>query len=103
MKLVSIKPSTREGKKYVATICLCCGDSICEDKKKKKVHFGQEDSKTFVDHQDNKIKDAYLKRHKVNENWNNPTTPGALSRYILWNKSTIKSSILDFKKRFNLL
>ena len=49
-----------------------------------------------------KKKDAYIARHKVNENWNDPKSAGALSRYILWNKTTQSASISDFKKRFNL-
>jgi hypothetical protein len=51
---------------------------------------------------DDKKKDAYIARHKVNENWNDPKSAGALSRYILWNKTTLSASIADFKKRFNL-
>ena len=29
-------------------------------------------------------------------------TAGSLSRYILWNKPTLKGSISDYRKRFNL-
>jgi hypothetical protein len=45
-------------------------------------------------------KDAYIARHRVNEDFENPMTAGALSRWILWNKKTIRESITDFKKRF---
>ena len=47
-------------------------------------------------------KKAYIARHKVNENWNDPYTAGTLSRYILWNKKTLKESIEDYKRRFKL-
>ena len=47
-------------------------------------------------------KKAYLARHRVNENWNDPYTAGTLSRYILWNKKTLQESINDYKKRFGL-
>lgn len=47
-------------------------------------------------------KKAYIARHQVIENFNDPLTAGALSRWILWNKPTLESSIQDFKKRFNL-
>ena len=70
--------------------------------KVKKVHFGSAGSSTYVDHKDDKKKAAYLSRHKVNENWNDPTSAGALSRYILWNKKTLAASTDDYKKRFNL-
>jgi hypothetical protein len=102
MKLVSIKPSDKTDKKYTAIFCMCCGESKCDDKKKKKVHFGSKGSSTFIDHKDEKKKEAYLARHKVNENWNDPLTPGALSRWILWNKTTLSGSIKNYKKKFNL-
>ena len=42
----------------------------------------------------------YLIRHRKNENWNNPKSAGALSRWILWNLPTIEASLRDYKKRF---
>ena len=102
MKLESITPSDRKEKRYVAKFCLCKGESKCCDKDKKKVHFGFKGGSTYIDHKDDKKKDAYIARHKVNENWKDPTTAGALARYILWNKKTLSESITDFKKRFNL-
>ena len=102
MKLLSIKPSERATKKYVATFCLCDGETKCCDKERKRVHFGQKGSSTYIDHKDDKKKDAYIARHKVNENFNNPLSSGSLARFILWNKTTLSASISDFKKRFNL-
>lgn len=102
MKLLSIKPSDKPTKKYVATFCLCDGETKCCDKERKRVQFGQKGSSTYIDHKDDKKKDAYIARHKVNENFNNPLSSGSLSRYILWNKTTLSASIADFKKRFNL-
>ena len=94
MKLVSVERSSNKNKKYVASFDL--GD------KTKKVHFGQKGSLTFIDHKNEKKKDAYLARHKVNEDWSKPDSAGALSRFILWNKETLSASIADFKKRFSL-
>jgi len=65
-------------------------------------HFGLKGSSTYIDHNDEKKKDAYIARHKVNENWNDPKSAGALARYILWNKKTLKESIADYRKKFNL-
>ena len=45
-------------------------------------------------------KNSYLKRHAKNENWNDPYSAGALSRWILWNETTIEKSLKDYKKRF---
>ena len=102
MKLLSIKPSERATKKYVATFCLCDGETKCCDKERKRVHFGQKESSTYIDHKDTKKKDAYIARHKIREDFNNPLSSGALARFILWNKTTLSASISDFKKRFNL-
>ena len=102
MKLLNIKPSDRANKKYTATFCMCEGPTKCCDKDRKKVHFGQKGSSTYIDHRDDSKKDAYIARHRVNENFNNPMSAGSLSRFILWNKTTLSASIADFKKRFNL-
>ena len=91
MKLLSVKKSNRKGKKLMAEF----DDGTTS-------HFGFLGSSTYIDHKDDKKKDAYIARHKVNENWNDPKSAGALSRYILWNKTTQSASISDFKKRFNL-
>lgn len=45
-------------------------------------------------------KARYLKRHEKNENWNDPKSAGALSRWILWNLPTIEASLKDYKRRF---
>ena len=95
MKLKSISPSTREGKKYDAVFMI--------DGKEKKVSFGLAGSSTFIDHADLEKREAYLSRHKVLENWENPLSAGSLSRYILWgDSSNIIKNIRAFKKRFNL-
>lgn len=95
MKLKTIEPSTNKNKKMKAIFTL-------DNDKTKTVHFGYKGSQTYLDHKDDKKKQAYLARHKVNENWNDPTTPGSLAKNILWNKTTLSASISDFKKRYNL-
>ena len=67
---------------------------------KKTVSFGAAGMSDFTKHKDPERKQRYLNRHKKNENWNNPTTAGYLSRWILWNKPTITESIRDTNKRF---
>ena len=95
MKLLSVKPSSTKTKKYVATFKL-------DNDKEKKVSFGAKGYTDYTLSKDDARKERYLNRHRARENWNDPLTPGALSRWILWNKKTIKSSIADFKKRFKL-
>lgn len=100
MKLISIKTSSKKDKRYVAEFCECNGESKCKSDERKRTHFGYKGGSTYIDHKDDKKKDAYIARHKVNENWNDPTSAGALARYILWNKKTLSASIADFKKKF---
>lgn len=51
----------------------------------------------------NQHKISYLRRHQgMGEDWENPITRGALSRWLLWHKPTLEESIKDFIKRFNL-
>ena len=54
------------------------------------------------DCEDEKRKSAYLARHKANENWNDYDTAGSLSRWILWNKTSLTASIANYKSKFNL-
>ena len=51
---------------------------------------------------DDKQKDLYIKRHQKRENFDDYMTRGALSRWVLWNKKTLKKSIMDYARRFNL-
>jgi Family of unknown function (DUF5754) len=45
----------------------------------------------------------YISRHRNNEDWNNPKTAGALSRYILWGDSTsILANQRSFEQRFRV-
>jgi hypothetical protein len=95
MVSVKITDSSNKDKKLMAIFSV-------DGKKTKTIHFGLKGSSTYLDHKDDKIKKAYLARHKVNENWLNYDSAGALSRWILWDKTSLKDSINSYKKRFNL-
>jgi hypothetical protein len=91
VKLKSITSSTRADKKLMATF----DDGTT-------THFGQRGAGDFTTTGDEAKKDNYIKRHKVNENWNDPKSAGALARFVLWNKPTRDASIRDYKKRFGV-
>lgn len=74
-----------------------------ETKKLKKIKFGSYGSSTYLDHKNNKIKENYIKRHRVNEDWSDPYSRGALSLYLLWNKKTLEESLTDYLYKFDLL
>ncbi len=44
----------------------------------------------------------YINRHREREDWRNPLTAGALSRWILWEKESLEDSLKAFRERFGL-
>jgi hypothetical protein len=89
---MNIKPSTRQGKRYMATF-----------KDGTTIHFGQAGGSTYIDHGDKPKRSAYIARHMVREDFNNPKTAGSLSRWMLWGDSTsLQKNILAFKTKFKL-
>ena len=95
MRLKTIRRSHKKEKKWDAV--------FDKDGKERVVSFGQRGYSDFTKHKDTTRRSRYIKRHSgMGESWNKPDTPGALSRWILWNKPSLKSSIADFKRKFNL-
>jgi RNA recognition motif-containing protein len=101
MKLVSITKATDGKHKYTAIFDV--------DGKSKTVHFGAKNYNDFTIYskQDKQLaeikKKAYLARHEKRETWSDPTSPGSLSRHLLWgDSSSLKQNIIEFKKKFNL-
>ena len=93
---IQIIKSDLEGKKYKA---------VFYDKnrtKMKTTHFGSDVGSTYNMHKDDDIKEAWIARHKVRENWNEYTTAGSLARYLLWNKKSLSTSFNDYLKKFGL-
>jgi len=96
MKLISIKPSTKPEKKYMATFETDKGTT-------KTTHFGAAGMSDYTKNKDPERKALYLARHKANENWSKPDTAGSLSKNILWGPTTsIKENIARFKSKFGL-
>ena len=100
LKLVSIKKSPKKDKKLVATFRTPEGRT-------KQVHFGAKGYQNYGGvgkerHVDPERKRRYIERHRKREDWTRPDTAGSLSRWVLWNKSTLKASIADYKRRFRL-
>jgi len=85
-----IKKSTRKNKKYTL---------VTPDKS---IHFGGRGYSDYTIHKDPKRKQRYIERHREREDWKDPETPGALSRWILWNKKTLRASLNDYNKRFKM-
>jgi len=91
---LEIRSSSKPNKKYDAIFTR-------KDKTTKIIPFGDKKYQDYTEHKNKKRRDLYLLRHRKNENWNNPETAGALSRYILWGDYTdIQKNIKAFKTRF---
>jgi hypothetical protein len=95
MRLKTLRKSHKADKKW---------DAVFEkDGKEKIVPFGAKGYSDFTKHKDVTRRARYLKRHSgMGEHWNKPDTPGSLSRWILWNKPGLRSSLADFRRRFHL-
>jgi hypothetical protein len=95
-KLVSIKPSTKSGKKLMATF------ENKNNKRRSVTHFGATGYSDYTVSKDKEQRARYRSRHK-GDNLTNPRSPGALSWYILWGNSTSRSqNTSGFRSRFGV-
>jgi len=69
---------------------------------KKTIKFGAAGYSDFTMHKDEERKKRYIERHKKNEDFNDPFTAGFWSRWLLWEKPTIRESKEYITKRFNI-
>lgn len=87
-----IKPSNRKDKRYQATF-----------NNGKTIHFGQKGGSVYIDHGDKIKRENYIKRHAVNEDFSNPYSAGALSRWLLWGDyKTLDENHQAFMKKFRI-
>ena len=90
MNNIIIKKSENKDKKFTAII-----------DNKKTVHFGDNRYQDFTLHKDDKRKKSYLSRHK-HDYYNDVNYAGFYSTNLLWNKPTLKESIVDTNRKFNV-
>ena len=86
---VVISPSKNKNKKFMAEV------------NGKKIHFGDNRYQDYTMHKDNKRKENYINRHS-GEDWSisNIASPAFMSRYILWEKPTIKGAIDNLNSKY---
>ena len=95
LRFKTLRRSHTKGKKFDAV--------FDKDGKERVVPFGAAGYSDYTKHKNVTRKARYIKRHSgMGEHWNKPDTPGALSRWVLWNKPSISASLADFKRRFRL-
>lgn len=99
MKLVSFNKSDKANKKYTAVV-------ESGEGRHKTIHFGDANMKDFTlfsASERDARKEAYLSRHKKNEDWSNPLTAGFWSRHILWgDTASVSKNLAITKRRYNL-
>ncbi len=92
MKFISLKKSNKPNKKLVITFT----------EPDLTIHFGSKNSSTFLDHYDKVKRSNYLKRHKVNEDWNQ-VNAGSLSKWLLWGDSSdLYKNLINYLDKFKI-
>lgn len=96
--LVILQKSTNPSKKYMVTIKKNAMD------RGTKVHFGAVGYSDYPTHKDKERMERYIIRHQRRENWKKSgiSTAGFWSKWLLWNKPSIKQSIADIENRFGV-
>jgi len=94
IKLISIKKSTKQGKKYTAT--------FEKNGKTKIIHFGSAGMSDLTKHKDITRRNRYIFRHRKDLETGDPSRAGYLSMFILWNKPSLKASTSDYRRRLGI-
>lgn len=87
-----IKKSPKNNKKYMAI-------NTTTDQR---IHFGHPDYEDFTEHNDEKRRLNYLKRHVTREKWRDLRTPGAWARHLLWSKRSLEEAARAMEKSFSI-
>lgn len=96
--LMAVRPSPRRDKKLVAIFDV--------GGRPRSVHFGARGYGDYTTYWKASPKlarqkrEQYIQRHGATETWSDPTTPATLSRYILWERPTVKAAVAAFRRRF---
>ena len=87
---VVISKSERSDKKMKATI-----------NGKKTIHFGHSSYDDFTTHKNSKRRDNYIARtSKQDHSKQNVASPAWMSRFILWEKPTLKGAVESANKKY---
>ena len=63
------------------------------------VHFGSKSGSIYIDHGDDDVKAAWLARHEPRENWKDYDSTGALARWLLWERPTLREAMQELNMR----
>ena len=97
LKLLRVVPTPTLSKKYAAVFVQL------PNGRQRTVRFGTGSNYVSNPRKTARDRAAYIARHRVNENHNDPLTPGALSRWLLWGESrSLARNTAAFRRRFRL-
>ena len=94
---VYVSKSDIKGKKYKIVL-------EYDDGRTKTIHIGSEGMDDYTLTGDDEAKKRYIARHKKREDWTKTglTTRGFWSRWLTWEKKTLKEAVKNIEKRFNV-
>jgi len=95
MVSVKITPSDQGSKRYKAVF-------FENGKKILTRHFGYKGGSTYIDHKDDKIKNAWIARHSVRGNFDDYKSASSLAYHILWRFKSFNEAVRSYKNKFNL-
>ena len=95
--IAKVQRSSRPEKKFMVEIVSSYGHS-------RVVHFGAKGMSDYTLHKDKTRRANYVARHSKREDWASTGifTPGFWSRWLLWNKPTLRASKNDISRHFNI-
>jgi len=93
---VYISKSDIKGKKYKIV--------IDDDGRTKTLHIGSDGMDDYTLTGDDEARKRYILRHKKREDWKKTgiTTRGFWSRWLLWEKKTLKEAVKNIESKFNV-
>ena len=97
VKLISVSPSDKPDKKLQVKLETDTG-------REKNIHIGARGMDDFTKTKDTEQKQRYIERHRAREDWrlSGLMSAGFWSRWLLWNKPTLRESVADVRDRFNV-
>lgn len=66
------------------------------------VDFGARGYDDYTVHKDDVRRASYIRRHMAHENWKDIYSAGFWSRWLLWEKKTLKEAKENITKRFSI-
>lgn len=92
--LISLEPSNIKNKKWKAVF-------KSNDYYHKTVHFGDSRYEDYTQHKNYYRMELYHKRHR-NDRIRDPTSPGALSYFILWTRPDFRDGLINYLEHFDV-